>query len=138
MKKIKPIAEKHRLLRWVNRLLGIQSPSARVCGFRDIDEMHDFGDAEKIAETLRQGEAGWLKDHERIFFALCYNLRDKLRPRDVVNLLADTIPHKRCWYFLEKWTNLGFYSYGVTLDLGWFEPEKLPPRYAEIVKETKR
>ena len=76
-----------------------------------------------------------MKDHERIFFALCYNLRSSFRPRDVVNLLADTIPHKRCWYYLEKWSDLGFYNYGVTLDLGWFEPENLPPRYAEIIKE---
>lgn len=78
-----------------------------------------------------------MKDHERIFFALCYNLRSSFRPRAVVNLLAGTIPHKRCWYYLEKWSDLGFYNYGVTLDLGWFELENLPPRYAEIIKEEK-
>lgn len=137
MKKIKPIAERHRFRAWLRRVFGIKRPPrvfAEHIG-SCLDEMHDFGDAEKIAEALRQGEAGWMKDHERIFFALCYNLRDTLRPRDVVNLLADTIPHKRCWYYLEKWSSLRFYNYGVTLDLGWFEPEKLPPRYAEIVKE---
>lgn len=74
-----------------------------------------------------------MKDQERIFFSLCYGLRDTYRPREVVNLLADTIPHKRCWYYLEKWTNQGFYDYGVTLDLGWFCPEKLPERYRQIV-----
>lgn len=74
-----------------------------------------------------------MKDQERIFFSFCYGLRDTYRPREVVNLLADTIPHKRCWYYLEKWTNQGFYSYGVTLDLGWFYPEKLPDRYRQIV-----
>lgn len=77
-----------------------------------------------------------MKNHERIFFALCYNLRYNLKPRDVVNLLAETIPHKRCWYYLEKWSRLGFYSYGVTLDLGWFEDKKLPPRYREIIEEA--
>jgi hypothetical protein len=74
-----------------------------------------------------------MKEQERIFFSICYGLRDVYRPREVVNLLADTIPHKRCWYYLEKWTNQGFYDYGVTLDLGWFCPEKLPERYRQIV-----
>jgi hypothetical protein len=74
-----------------------------------------------------------MKDQERIFFSLCYGLRDAYRPREIVNLLADTIPHKRCWYYLEKWAARGFYSYGVTLDLGWFYPEKLPDRYRQIV-----
>lgn len=74
-----------------------------------------------------------MKNQERIFFSLCYGLRDTYRPREVVNLLADTIPHKRCWYYLEKWAARGFYSYGVTLDLGWFYPEKLPDRYRQIV-----
>ena len=76
-----------------------------------------------------------MKEHERIFFALCYNLRSIMKPRKVVNLLADTIPHKRCWYYLEKWHVLGFYSSGVSADLGWFYPEKLPPRYREIRDE---
>ena len=76
-----------------------------------------------------------MKDHERIFFSLCYGLRASLKPRAVVNLLADTIPHKRCWYYLRKWGNLGFYNYGVTEDLGWFELDKIPQRYLEIVKE---
>ncbi len=78
-----------------------------------------------------------MKEQERIFFALCYNLRKKHKPRYVVNLLSDTIPHKRCWYYLAKWERLGFYSCGVTIDLGWFYPEKLPPRYKEIIEEAK-
>lgn len=79
-----------------------------------------------------------MKDHERIFFALCYNLRRTHKPRDVVNLLAETIPHKRCWYYLRKWDNLGFYNYGVTEDLGWFELEKIPQRYLQIVQEENK
>ena len=79
-----------------------------------------------------------MKIYERIFFSLCYNLRESFKPRDIVDILYDIIPHKRCWYYLEKWTSLGFYDYGVTLDLGWFYPEKLPVRYREIVEEAER
>lgn len=75
-----------------------------------------------------------MKDQERIFFALCFNMRHTCKPRQIVKLLADTIPHKRCWYYLEKWDRLGFYNWGVTIDLGWFELDKIPQRYAEIVQ----
>lgn len=100
----------------------------------------DFVDVEALAvaadalDKLSRQPA--MKDHERIFFALCYNLRGTHKPRDVVNMLAETIPHKRCWYYLRKWGNLGFYDYGVTEDLGWFETDKIPQRYLEIVQET--
>lgn len=40
-------------------------------------------------------------------------------PRDIINEPNFSIPHKRAWYFLEKWTDKGWYEYGVTLDLGW-------------------
>jgi hypothetical protein len=30
--------------------------------------------------------------------------------------------YKRAWYLLEKWSNKGWYEYGVTLDLGWLTP----------------
>lgn len=99
----------------------------------------DFVDLDALvvaAEALeRLNKQPAMKDHERIFFALCYNLRHTHKPREVVNLLADTIPHCRCWYYLEKWHRLGFYSSGVTADLGWFYPDKLPQRYREIVQE---
>ena len=74
-----------------------------------------------------------MKEQERIFFALCYNFRYTLKPRDIVIALADTIPHKRCWYYLEKWLEKDFYNYGVTLDLGWFELDKIPQAYKEII-----
>lgn len=89
---------------------------------------------EVAAEALEKlSKQPAMKEHERIFFALCYNLRATHRPRDVVNILAETIPHKRCWYYLDKWASLGFYSSGVTADLGWFYPEKIPQRYREII-----
>ena len=30
------------------------------------------------------------------------------------------IPYKQLMYYLEKWSYIGFYDYGVSLDLGWF------------------
>lgn len=56
MKKIKPLRKKHRFTRWLKRLLGIQSPSARACGFRDIDEMHDY-QAPMLTGALKSGTA---------------------------------------------------------------------------------
>ena len=86
-----------------------------------------------VLERLNKQPA--MKDHERIFFALCFGLQYVFWPRDVVNLLSETIPHKRCWYYLKKWSALGFYSVGTTLDLGWFDTDKIPARYLEILKE---
>ena len=94
---------------------------------------NEKGEVESIEKLT---EERGMKEHERIFFALCYRLRKNLSPRDVVHLLDGVIHHKRCWYYLSKWDRLGFYDYGVTLDLGWFYPEELPPRYLEIVKEA--
>lgn len=89
----------------------------------------------EISHVARLPYEAGLKEQERVFFALCYNLRNTHKPREIVNLLDDTIPHKRCWYYLTKWSRLGFYDYGVTLDLGWFYPDNLPKRYLEIIKE---
>jgi len=106
-------------------------------GFAFIEIHPAVGDAKELrkqTEMLEKIETSpTMKEHERIFFALCYSLRDIMKPRDVVNALAETIPHKRCWYYLDKWGRLGFYSSGVAADLGWFYPEKLPQRYMEIV-----
>lgn len=94
---------------------------------------NDKGEVSGLITHLPNEEG--LKEQERIFFALCYNLRKTCKPRNVVSLLADTIPHKRCWYYLAKWSQLGFYSYGVSLDLGWFYIDQIPPRYLEIIQE---
>lgn len=87
-------------------------------------------------KKARKGEHQ-MKGHEKIFFALCYRLRESgIMPRAVVRALNDTIPHKRCWYYLHKWEGLGIYEYGTTLDLGWFIPAaKMPARYREILEE---
>lgn len=59
----------------------------------------------------------------------------KITVRDVINIIDEFINHKRCWYLLRKWSGLGFYNYGVTLDLGWIELDKLPDRYKELLCE---
>ena len=59
-----------------------------------------------------------------------------IEPRALINLLGEFIHHKRCWYLLEKWSRLGFYNYGVSLDLGWLEMDKLPDRYKALLKEN--
>lgn len=40
-----------------------------------------------------------------------------LTPRDIISRMP--INHKRAWYLLKKWTVKEWYSYGVSLDLGW-------------------
>ena len=84
-----------------------------------------------------------MKDDEKKFFITCYKYRgDGLREyhpsiRDIINILNDyqIINYRRCRYLLRKWNRLGFYNYGVALDLGWFEPNKFPERYKELVKK---
>lgn len=81
-----------------------------------------------------------MKEDEKKFFITCLNYIpiqtakrvDNLFPRDIINILSQFINYKRCWYFLEKWSNKGFYNYGTTLDLGWFEPEEFKGEYLEI------
>lgn len=87
-----------------------------------------------------------MKDDEKRFFRLCYkacrtSIKPQLgkyyfTPRDVIAILEPSgfIHRKRAWYLLAKWANLGFYEYGVTLDLGWFYPPKLPERYKALLK----
>ena len=54
-------------------------------------------------------------------------------PREIINILREFMNYKRCWYLLKKWSGLGFYNYGVCLDLGWLEMDKLPDRYKELL-----
>lgn len=96
-----------------------------------VGKPEDIKEQTEALEKINTSQT--MKEQERIFFALCYKLREIMKPRDVVHLLAETIPHKRCWYYLDKWNILGFYSSGVSTDLGWFYPDKLPPRYREII-----
>ncbi len=84
-----------------------------------------------------------MKEDEKKFFITClrrisiYNNLKKIQkqilsPREIINLLDEYINYKRCWYLLEKWARKGFYNYGVALDLGWFEADKMSGEYKEI------
>ena len=75
-----------------------------------------------------------MKEDEKKFFITCYKyIKQDMSVRDIINILGEFIHYKRCWYLLEKWTDLGFYNYGVTLDLGWFEDVYMPDRYKQLI-----
>lgn len=85
-----------------------------------------------------------MKDDERKFFITCLKycpilemrkVEQSISPREIINILSEFVNYKRCWYLLEKWSNKGFYNYGVTMDLGWFEIEQLKGEYLLIYKE---
>lgn len=74
-----------------------------------------------------------MKEQEKIFFVLCYHLEGVYTPREIISILNETIPHKRCWYYLEKWAGKDIYSYGTNLELGWFKHFNLPEPYKSLV-----
>lgn len=76
-----------------------------------------------------------MKEDEKLFFVLCFQLRMQygIDVRNVINMLQPFVNKKRLWYLLEKWVKQGFYDYGVSLDLGWFEIEKIPNRYSDLL-----
>jgi hypothetical protein len=54
-------------------------------------------------------------------------------PRDVISkMIVDgkISSAKPAWRTLEKWAAEGVYNYGVSLDLGWKEPGRLPKRFS--------
>lgn len=57
-----------------------------------------------------------MKEDERHFLLDLYT---RAKPRDLINSSDFYMNHKRAWYLLDKWSNKGWYDYGVTLDLGW-------------------
>lgn len=80
-----------------------------------------------------------MKDDEKKFFRTCYRWwSDKKRYisfRDIIRVVCEFIPVKRCHYLLMKWDRLGFYDYGVAMDLGWFYPDEFPERYRELITD---
>lgn len=76
-----------------------------------------------------------MKEDEKLFFVLCFQLRMQygIDVRNIINMLQPFVNKKRLWYLLEKWFKQGFYDYGVSLDLGWFEIEKIPNRYSDLL-----
>ena len=84
-----------------------------------------------------------MKENEKLFFRLCvkYGLRSvcPVRIREIIGILyhSGVMHYKRCWYLLEKWAGLGFYEWGVAMDLGWLMLEKLPQRYALLLEQMR-
>ena len=81
-----------------------------------------------------------MKPLERIFFQACimkcklgyvpYTEDNFLTVRDVIKHFETLgFSAKRLWYYLDKWVGRGFYDYGIKVDLGWFEPDKLTGEY---------
>ena len=82
-----------------------------------------------------------MKPLEEIFFRACVNeQKRKLRSSDrelnirtIGNIFERLgFSYKQLMYYVRKWSDRGFYDYGVTLDLGWFEFDKLTGEYKRI------
>jgi len=76
-----------------------------------------------------------VKADEIAFFFYCYCMRMLygFPVREIIDIYSEEIPRKRRLYLLKKWANLGFYEYGISLDLGWFESYHMPDRYRDIL-----
>lgn len=60
-----------------------------------------------------------MKPDERDFLRMVAALGRYEFVRDLINRDDFPMHHKRAWYLLRKWTERGWYAYGVSLDLGW-------------------
>lgn len=84
-----------------------------------------------------------MKDNEIKFFTMCIyafvlkkeNKYYVLSVRDLIEIIQQIIPYKQCLYYLDKWTGKGFYSYGVSLSLGYLEPREFKGEYKKIYDE---
>ena len=71
-----------------------------------------------------------MKPLERIFFQSCVMQSGIMSVREIIAIFcALGFSEKQLLYYVNKWDNRGFYDYGVTLDLGWFEPDKFIEEY---------
>ena len=82
-----------------------------------------------------------MKPLERIFFMACVNEQKRVLDiskrefsvRNIGNIFERFgFSYKQLMYYVQKWSNNGFYDYGTTLDLGWFDFEKLNGEYLAI------
>lgn len=72
-----------------------------------------------------------MKPLERIFFMACIMKSEEMKVREIIKTLCTLgFSENQLLYYVNKWDNYGFYNYGVTIDLGWFEPENLTGEYA--------
>ncbi len=82
-----------------------------------------------------------MKPLEEIFFRACVNEQKRkshssdreLSIRTIGNIFERLgFSYKQLMYYVSKWSDRGFYDYGVSLDLGWFEFDKLAGEYKQI------
>ena len=62
---------------------------------------------------------------------------DRTTPRKIIESDAFTMPHKRAWYLLDKWSDRNLYDYGVTIDLGWLTEQGEQLAAQELSKQQK-
>ena len=66
-----------------------------------------------------------MKSIEREFWQAIKNRSEDICVRDVCHIFRDDrgVPVKRMRFWLNEWSDKGWYDYGVTLDLGWLTEE---------------
>ena len=78
-----------------------------------------------------------MKPLERIFFQACVMQRGMMSVREIIAMFcALGFSEKQLLCYVDKWDKLGFYEYGVTLDLGWFYIDKLTGEYKVMYERT--
>lgn len=99
---------------------------------------------DKLLPDVWQKVGGGMKPLEQIFFRACVNEQKRklhfsdreLSIRTIGNIFERLgFSYKQLMYYVRKWCDRGFYDYGVTLDLGWFEFNKLTGEYKQIYEE---
>ena len=51
-----------------------------------------------------------MKENEKIFFKVCYNLRSEKEVYYIIRELTDKISVKQMIYYVKKWDEFGFYD----------------------------
>lgn len=86
-----------------------------------------------------------MKPLEEIFFRACLNeqirkfhIEDKEFDVRTIGNIFDRLgfSYKQLMYYVRKWSDKGFYNYNTSLDLGWFELDKLTGEYKKICEEV--
>lgn len=72
-----------------------------------------------------------MKPLERIFFVACINtISENIYMHHMVKMFgAFGFSEKQLYRYVEKWDDKGFYDYGVSMRVGWFEFDKLVGEY---------
>lgn len=78
-----------------------------------------------------------MKPLERVFFMACIMKSKEMSVRKIIKTFCTLgFSENQLLYYVNKWNNRGFYNYGVTIDLGWFEPENFIGEYKVIYDDV--